>query len=103
MFSMFKNVRHKKFDYVPRFYDPEKEELQARVSKYDKDQAQNTELVKDRIRSGFRSRVPNNQSIVKQATMKSNIRLLLIIGILVVLSVLLLQSEEITKVLQSFK
>lgn len=103
MFSIFKRPKNQQFKYQPRFYDPVKEEIEQRVGRYKTDGQNDAELAKQRIRSGFKNRIPTNNSIVKEQTMKSNIRLVVIIAILILLAFMLLQSEGITKILQSFE
>jgi hypothetical protein len=46
---------HQRFEYLPRYYDPDKEELERKKKMYGKDKAAEEE-VKSRISSGFRTR-----------------------------------------------
>ncbi len=100
---MFKRVRNKKFDYVPRFYDPVKDDLDTRLSSHQKERMNDTQMTKERIRSGLRARMPGNKAVAKKATLRSNIRLFIIIAILVVLAIKLLQSDFITKMIMTFE
>ncbi len=97
--GLFKKFNHRKFDYKPRYYDPDKEALDAIVGKYDKEIDQ-TELRKRRIATGFASR-KSNVSISSSATRTSTIRLLLIIAFLVYMSYLFLKSDKFALILES--
>ena len=54
LFGFNKGAKHRKFDYIPRFYDPAKEELEERLQKYDDKEVDRTELAKTRIKHGLR-------------------------------------------------
>ena len=49
-------VKPKSFGFVPRYYDPAKEELEERIKKYKptEDTSDNVENMKNRIKSGLR-------------------------------------------------
>ena len=85
-----KRTKHRSFDYIPRYYDPEKEELQQRLRKYkiepDAD-SKNTELAKQRIRGGFRRNSRASSEATRIANKKSNMRLLMIIATLLLFTV----------------
>lgn len=106
LFRMFKKVQHQKFDYKPRFYDPEKEEQSKRLERYKNlgEKEDNLEYSKDRIRTGLRSR----QSYAADATYrskqvrKSNMRLLMIIAVLIMATILLFYSGSIDGLLSGF-
>lgn len=100
-FSGFKVPKHRKFGYVPRFYDPEKEELEKRVKRYEAG-SEDKELVKERISDGFRQSYHGNNTYRKSLILKSTIRLVLIILVLLFLSYLFLTSSKITAIIESF-
>ncbi|CAG0907556.1 unnamed protein product, partial [Cyprideis torosa] len=50
----FKVPRHRQFDYKPRFYDPDKEELEARLRRAKPLDDSDPEAVKARISGSFR-------------------------------------------------
>ena len=54
-FGFGKRPKPRRFDYVPRFYDEAKEEMEERMKKYDDDMSQE-EKAKHRISSGLRSK-----------------------------------------------
>lgn len=88
--SFGKRPKHRKFDYIPRYYDPDKEELQERLRQYKTNTAVNsddTELAKQRIRGGFRRNSRTNTEAMRIANRKSNMRLLLVLATLLLMSI----------------
>ncbi len=85
-----KRTKHRSFDYIPRYYDPEKEELQERLRRYKSTEStadnNNTELAKQRIRGGFRRNSRASSEATKIANKKSNMRLLMIIATLLLIT-----------------
>lgn len=100
LFSFNKRPQHNSFDYKPRFYDPAKEDLQSRLDKFNDEK--DTNYTKDRIRAGLRSKARGNSAFRKEEVRKSNIRLLLIIGTLVLASVYFMQSDAFKLMIESF-
>lgn len=98
-FGIFKKFNHRKFNYTTRYYDKEKEKLDAIVGKYNKDIDQ-TELRKRRISSGFASK--KSPSIKTKNTRQANIRLLIIIALLSYISYMFLTSDKFFKILEAF-
>jgi hypothetical protein len=86
LFGLFKRPKHRKFDFIPRYYDPEKEDLENRLKKFDPIEKDNPELIKHRIRSGFRSRTKVDGNYRRTSVRKSNMILIAIILILLLLS-----------------
>ena len=85
-------IKHRTFEYVPRYYDPDKEELEQRLKRYYREEADNDEaLVKERIRGGFRRkyRIDANNYGSRSASRSSKI-LLATIAILCLLTYVLL-------------
>ena len=101
LFSFNKRIKHRRFDYTPRYYDPEKEALKERIEQYKGDQSE-LNKTKSRIKSGLRQKYRADQEYKKSLQRKSNVRLLLIIIILLFLSYMLLQSDKILTILQTF-
>ena len=99
-FKFNKRAQHRKFDYIPRYYDPQKEELEKLVNAY-KD-SDDTSKVKDRIRSGLRNRYRGDSSYKRSQERSANIRLISIIFILFLIAYLILQSDTIGKMMESF-
>lgn len=82
--------RYLRFQYKPRFWDPQKErieELKKRIKERNQEaaQAQKTdkEVLKERVRQGFRQRRTistfNRRSVIQSENRKSNFRLLIIL------------------------
>lgn len=89
-FGFGKRTRHRKFDYVPRFYDPQKEELEERLRQYKTEpdaKSNDTELVKQRIRGGFKRNSRASSEAAKIANKKSNMRLLVILATLLLMTI----------------
>ena len=89
LFSFFKTPRHQRFEYKPRFYDPQKEKLEEILKNAKGESLTDTELAKSRISSAFRRR-STSSSYAKQAMRRSNFLLLAIIVVLFGLTYLLL-------------
>lgn len=92
-------LKPRKFDFIPRYYDEEKEELRNRLGKYEGD-ASKEEEVKHRIKSGFRQKYYGDNSYRKRETRKSNLRLLYIMIVLFFVCYLILKSDKITQLMQ---
>jgi hypothetical protein len=90
------------FDYKPRFYDPAREELEARLKKYASPDGSNSavEDVKVRIRTGLQNKWQKGN--VRSQVRKSNLRLLYIILILASLAFILVSSNKITALVEGF-
>jgi len=94
-FSFGKRVKNQRFNYIPRHYDPAKEDLEERLRMASEES--NTEVSKLRIRSGLRQRSRGDKDLEKTLKRSANIRLVVIIGMLIAVSYYLLTSEGITK------
>lgn len=101
LFSFGKRNKPREFGFVPRYYDKDKEDLQARLARYDRE-ADNAELMKARIKSGFKYNSRGDHNTYRTASRKSNVRLLLIIGTLVLVSLYILQSDSMLNFMESF-
>ena len=78
LFNFFNQTKHRRFEYIPRYYNPAKEELEKRLSKYQKEKPSGIEDMKINIRAGLRNRAPGGSGF--------NLRYsLLIMAILVIL------------------
>ena len=58
LFNFFNRTKHRRFEYTPRYYNPEKEELVQRLSKYKKENRNEIDDAKINIRAGLRNRAP---------------------------------------------
>jgi hypothetical protein len=54
LLRFFKLPRNQKFDYKPRYWNPEKEALEERLSKYKEGNKGDTQAVKTRLARGFK-------------------------------------------------
>ena len=95
LFRMFKVPKHQRYEYKPRYWNPEKEDLQERLKRVEeiKNQDLNPESVKRRISGSFKSGRgwdPGARTARNQALRRSNIRLLLWIVALFYLAYLIL-------------
>jgi len=78
LFNFFNQTKHRRFEYIPRYYNPAKEELEKRLSKFQKEKSSGIEDMKINIRAGLRNRAPGGGGF--------NLRYsLLIMAILVIL------------------
>ncbi len=87
--NMFKTTRHKRFDYKPRFFDPVQDELEERIKSKEFTGLNDRAARRYRISDGIR-RNQGHSSIRKESTMRANLTIAAIAGILVLMSVLLL-------------
>lgn len=105
-FGMFKRVKHNTFDFKPRYYDPEKEALKERLERYKTidGEAASVDQVKDRIKSGLRSKSSyhTDMGYRRKQVRNSNFRLLSIITVLTVASYLMLQSSKLDGLFEAF-
>ena len=95
-----KRPKHKRFDYIPRYYDPKKEELDKIVDSYKK--MDDTDSAKSRIKSGLRSKYRGDTSYKRSQERSANIRLISIIFVLFMIAYLILKSETISRMMESF-
>jgi len=101
-FKFNKTAKHRRFDFIPRFYDADKEDLQNRLKKYDENSLDNTELAKNRIRSGLRTKYRVDEGYKKSERAKSNRVLFYVIISLVLITIIIWKSDGFTYVLSKF-
>lgn len=97
LFSFFNRTKHRKFDYIPRYYNPEKEELEQRMSKYRKENKNDIDDVKINIRAGLRNRAPGNSSFNLRYSM-----LIMAIVVILLLVTIYLLSSYLPKIIEAF-
>jgi hypothetical protein len=87
-FRFLRLPKHQKYDYIPRYWDPEKEELNERLKRIEDIQNGDPEALKARLSGGFRRgyNQGGNGRFRKQQTKKSNLVLLGVIVVLLFLS-----------------
>lgn len=100
-FGFGKRVKNQRFDYIPRYYDPAKDRLQERL-KMASDEA-TPELTKMRIKDGFKRKSRGNKELERSIKLKSNIRLMIIIAMLILITYYLLSSDGIANFIQSME
>lgn len=98
-FSYGKRVKPKPFGFVPRFYDEQKEEREARLKKISN--PDDLAAAKDRIKSGLRSTYRGDVDYKKNLVKKSNLRLVYIILALALITVFFLRSEALADMIRS--
>jgi len=103
-FGFGSRFKHRSFDYIPRYYDPVKEELKERLSQYRDGTTDSTDpdIIKERIKSGLRMKYRGDIGMKNQETKKSNYRLFSIIVILFILTYLIIQSDKFIAILEAF-
>ena len=84
--KFFRQPKHQQFNYKPRFYDPDKEDLERRLKKARLEQEQTPEAMKSRIKSGLRSYRPEDGRLRRRAVVKSNMVVFFIVVFLLLLS-----------------
>lgn len=99
-FGFGKRPKPRRFDYIPRYYDEAKEELQNRLDKYD-ESISKEEMAKHRIRSGLRNKYYADPAYRKGQVNKSNLRLVYIIIILFFVTYLIIKSERFVRIIES--
>ncbi len=86
-----KTFKNKQFDYSPRYYDERKERLALKKKEFEK--LENSELNVNERKSILRSNMQNTWSRAKSSQKQkqsSNLRVLMLIGILLVLGYFIL-------------
>ncbi|MBN1182980.1 MAG: hypothetical protein JXB49_11875 [Bacteroidales bacterium] len=78
--TFFKQNKHKQFNYIPRYYDPQKEELEERIRQIEAEEGIRPEGYTPGIRKG---QMRNYYERNKHTRNYSSIRLLIIAGLLV--------------------
>ena len=87
LFGLGKRMKNRSFDYIPRYYDEDKENLERRLGAQ---QSNDPNAVKQRIRSSFQQKYRVDSKVTSSANKASNIRLLLIVVLLIAITLVLL-------------
>jgi len=92
LFGFGKRPKHKSFEYTPRYYDPDKEDLKNRLSKYDESTKNDPEAIKARIKGGFSKPITRSyeSDAYKKALKRSNKVVLIVTLILLTLTLFFL-------------
>ena len=96
-----KRIRNRKFDYIPRHYDKEKEELEQRLGRYKSSQG-DPEVTKERIRGSFRKKHRVKDEYTSRSQKRSNRILMITLVILLVITYIFL-TEYLPKIIASFQ
>ena len=88
--GFFKKHKHQRFDYKPRYWDENKEDLESRVRLAKGEADNDPEAVKRRIANKLRRSYNSSSKGKRSSSKKSTIMLLMIIGALLVISYYLL-------------
>ncbi|MEO1515689.1 MAG: hypothetical protein AAFV95_11765 [Bacteroidota bacterium] len=83
--------KHQRFEYIPRYWDPDKEELRQRIENVQKAKDGDPEAIKERISGGLRRSYNSDRQYRARQIRKSNLTLLLVIVALVVLTFFFIQ------------
>jgi hypothetical protein len=94
--NFFKTPKHQRYQYRPRYWDPKKEELEERMSRYkDQEGKGDVEAVKSRLSKGFRKGGATDYKISSQMrareAKRSNRVLFITIIILLIITYFALQ------------
>lgn len=100
-FGFGKRPKHRKFDYLPRYYDAEKETLEKRINQYKGDLSDEAKM-KERISSQLRHRYIGDENYRKSQSKKSTLRVFYILILLLVISYFILTSDRIQIFLEMF-
>ena len=90
MFSFGKTIKHQRFNYIPRYYDPEKEEREARIRAAMGIAGNDPDAIKARISKNFRDRNRGSLKARRSSAMRSNIILAVTLGTLLLITYILL-------------
>lgn len=86
LLRFFKVPKHQRYRYVPRYWDPKKEELEERLKRIKESKDGNIEATKARLATGFRRGYSSDLQARRASVLRSNILLLGIIGLLLLAS-----------------
>ena len=79
--SFFGKYKHKKFNYIPRYYDPQKEDLEERIRSIEREMGvKEGEAYRPTIRKGQMGNYFNRKT--RKSQKRSNIRLIVILLVL---------------------
>lgn len=88
LFNFFNRTKHRRFEYIPRYYNPEKEDLEQRLSKYRKENRDEIDDVKMNIRAGLRNRAPGKSGF----NLRYSMLVMLIVVVLLLITIYLLSA-----------
>ena len=89
--KMFRTPKHQQFEYKPRHWDPQKEELEERLQRIEEMKRGDMEGVKARISGNLRRSYKGNEEYRRKLVMRSNTILLIVLAAIVILGILVVQ------------
>ncbi len=101
LFQFGKRIKNRQFDYTPRYYDPEKEELEQRLGRYNQNST-DVDLTKVRIKGGLRKKYRVNNEYSQTIRNRSN-RILLFTIVILLLITFYFISEYLPRIMASFE
>lgn len=85
LLRFIKVPKHKRYEYQPRYWDPEKEALEERIRKKQEARDAGLEGMRDRVRMGLRrGSFSQDKSYRKRETFRSNMTLLAVVILLLI-------------------
>ena len=107
LFGMGKRPKHRNFDYTPRYYDPDKEDLERRMAPYQKDGKSNPvnpEAIKARIRGSSKKPIGKSydSDMYKKSLRRSN-RIVMVVLMALLLLTLYFLLEYLPSFLETFE
>jgi hypothetical protein len=96
LFNFFHTPQPQRYRYVPRFYDPDKEELEARIKQAEKDGSEDSspEAIKARMRAGFKRRHIIDRKFQRKLRRRANRRVMIIGVVLALLAMYLIWANH---------
>ncbi len=82
-FRFIKLPKHRQYEYTPRYWNPEKEELEERLRRVEERKQSDKDAMKSRISSGFRKGYTGGRSLRGKQARRSNVILLAIVVMLI--------------------
>ncbi len=92
LFNFFHTPQPQRYRYIPRYYDPEKEELEARLKNATPGGAEDSspEAIKSRMQAGFKRGHSIDRKFKRKLRRRANRRVMLIGVLLALLSMYLI-------------
>jgi hypothetical protein len=87
-FSIFKTPTHKRFDPIPRFYNPDKEYIDGKMNKHKSEEDGKYSDIRNNIRNNFRNNKAGfgTSHLNRGKSSRSTIRLIIILVLLITIT-----------------
>ncbi len=99
LFKVLRLPKHARYNYIPRYYDPRKEELQDRLKEIELQRENSPEAMKSRISSGLKRGAGDGRTR-RKTILRSNFIILGVVVVLVMLSILFI-NYYVPRILES--